>query len=75
LTQGAAGGVPGGGGIPGRVGVPDRGGVPGRDAISSGVGCLCQLRDGAPVPFRLHRVCGFFEVLFWEGWQLSVVLT
>jgi hypothetical protein len=39
------------------------GGIPG----SGGVGSLCLLGRGTPVPVRLQRVSGFFAVPFWQG--------
>jgi len=59
--------------IPGGMrGVPGWGGVPGRDGIGSGVGCLCQSGEDAPVPLRLHYIWGFFAVPFWQSRHLSV---
>ena len=35
------------------------GGVPGRGGVGYGVGSLCRMGVGAPVPFCLLSVCGF----------------
>ena len=40
------------------------GGVSGGGGVASGVSCLCLSGEGAPVPLRLHHVCGFFGVPF-----------
>jgi len=42
----------------------DTGGVPVRGGALRG--------GGAPVPLRLHRVCGFFAVPLWQGTQPSI---
>jgi hypothetical protein len=48
----------------GAGGVLGRDGLSGRGASRSG--------EGAAVPLCLQRVCGFFTLPYWGGWQLGV---
>jgi len=47
-------------------------GVPATGGISSGVDCLNQSGGGTAVPLRLHHVCRFISVPFWQGRHLAV---
>jgi len=47
-------------------------GMAGRGGVGSGVGCVCRLIGGAPVPVPLQCVGGFFAVPFWQERHLDV---